>query len=173
MSSKSIPRRRPDAGLSPSPAAAVRPDDLKSTLDSVTQVPTALGEREIDRLWQRLLYEGTQHTNRFNFYLVSQSMFFAAFASNQRVSGMFSMVCVSAGILMSIVWMQMARDQDVIVRKVRALIHSNCADYRAITDVNRKRRVTQRMLSVTVPLLMCGLWLIVGLADLVQRLPHS
>jgi hypothetical protein len=123
-------------------------------------------DAEIERLWQRLLYEGTQHTNRVNFYMVAQSMFFAAFASNQRQNFFFSLACVSAGIIMSVLWMQMARDQDVVVKHTRRVLAQHCREYKDFANViNKPQRITQGRLSVSLPRAMIILWVLAGIGD--------
>jgi len=142
---------------------------LASELPQVPPDDHCLSSEQVDRLWQRLLYEGTQHTNRVNFYLVAQSMFFAAFAGNQRQTFYFSLVCVTAGVLMSLVWMQMARDQDVVVQRTRSLLRLHCPEYRLLADVAGKRRITQVRLSVHLPSIMIMLWLLAGLGDFLTQ----
>ena len=128
--------------------------------------PTQFTPDEINRLWQRLMYEGTQHTNRVSFYLVAQSMFFAAFASNQRPTLAFPVICAAAGIIISAIWMKMARDQDVMVKRTRAILSEQCMDFKALADPVRKTRITRDLLSVYLPIIMIILWTLALLGDI-------
>ncbi len=126
-------------------------------------------EAEVARMWERLLHEGNLFTNRINFYIVAQSMFFVAFASNSRSSMWFSLACAIAGIWLSIAWMKMTRNQDVIVYHLRRVLRMHCAEFDDVLRDSHTVKITHPSLGRSLPWIMIVLWVGVVTGDCYDR----
>lgn len=126
-----------------------------------------ISPQELERLWQWLLNEANLYTNRVNFYIVAQSMFFVAFASSSRISKTFLVVCSLSGIFLSVTWLLMSKHQnDNIIKPLREVVYKNWDIGKTITKGQKKRLRTHFILGIVLPLFMIIMWLSVLIAEL-------
>ncbi len=128
--------------------------------------------QEIERLWTWLLNEATLYTNRVNFYIVAQSMFFVAFASSTRKSQVFLIACSISGILLSIIWLIMSKHQNQnVVAPLRKALYKNWNVAERINYGQKTMLRTHFLLGVVLPWFMIILWIWVLLAELLSWYP--
>lgn len=127
----------------------------------------AIPEQEIERLWTWLLNEAALYTNRVNFYIVAQSMFFVAFASSTRKSQVFIIACTVAGILLSLIWFIMSKHQNQnVVAPLRKALYKNWDVAERINSGQKPVLRTHFLLGIILPWFMILLWLWVLFAEL-------
>lgn len=129
--------------------------------------PIKTSPQELERLWSWLLNEANLYTNRVNFYIVAQSMFFVAFASSERSSVIFLFACSLAGIFLSLVWLLMSNHQNAnIVAPLRQVLYNNWDIGKKISTGQRKILRTHFVLGVILPWFMIIIWICVLIAEL-------
>jgi hypothetical protein len=129
------------------------------------EVP-AFNQVETARLWGWLLHEGNLYSNRLNFYIASQSLFFVAFASMEN-SIVFQMACAISGIVLSFIWLTMSRNQVMeIIRPIREILKRQHREYNFIASRRSPRMRTHYILGNIFPWLMIVLWLAITAFEL-------
>lgn len=129
-----------------------------------------LSSNEMERLWSWLLNEANLYTNRLNFYIVAESMFFAAFASYSGHSFLFYIACSSAGIFLSIIWLILSIHQNNnVVLPLRKAIYNNWNIGKYI-DANQKKKLrTHFIVGIILPIFMILMWIIILFSELLSH----
>ena len=125
-------------------------------------------KEEIERLWDWLLNEANLYTNRLNFYILTQPMFFVAFASYSGQLIVLPMACSLSGIFLSLVWILTSWHQNSrVVIPLRHIIYQKWDIGKKIQTKQRKVLRTHFTLGIILPLFMILIWLIVIFSELV------
>ena len=125
-------------------------------------------ERRVDRLWEWILHEDNLFISRGNFFLLAESMLFAAFATlavNQSVQQIFVFIFGIVGILCSLVWIYLAWAQiNLTMNHIKTKLRELIPDYSGITKPRGKFPSTHFILGVFFPIALLIAWAILLLA---------
>lgn len=129
----------------------------------------ALPPQEMERLWSWLINEANLYTNRLNFYVLVQSMFFVAFASYSGKAIYFYIACSLAGIFLSLVWILISRNQNNnVVIPLRRLIYAHWLVGNQINSRQKKVLRTHFILGIILPCFLILIWILILFSELSQ-----
>lgn len=120
-------------------------------------------EKRINRLWGWILHEDNLFMSRGSFFLVAESMFFAAFATlavNQSVQLIFVFIFGIVGVLCSLVWIYLAWVHiHLTMNPLKAKLRELIPDYAGITKSRGKYPSSHLILGVFFPISLLIAWL--------------
>lgn len=121
-------------------------------------------ERRVDRLWEWALHEDNLFISRANFFLVAESMLFAAFATliaSPSVKTLFILVFGVIGLVSSVVWIYLAWAQiNLTMNPIKAKLRKLLPDYAGVTTLRRRFPPTNFVLGVAFPVTLLVVWIV-------------
>ncbi len=121
-------------------------------------------EKQIDRLWEWLLHEDNLFTSRANFFLIAESMLFAAFAVlivNTLLKPCLMFVLGGAGVIFTIVWLYWAIVQIYLtINPIKAKLQKLLPEWSEIASGRRKVFATHLIFGIFLPSILLTVWII-------------
>lgn len=118
----------------------------------------------IERLWSWILHEDTLFANRINFFLVAESMFFAAFAAlsiSSTNNVKILLVVGIGGILLSLIWIYLSYYQIyTTMRPIKRELAENLSEYLHVVEKRSNLIGANHLLGFIVPSIFIIMWLI-------------
>ena len=128
------------------------------------QNTTQLSKDQINRLWEWKLHEDYLFSNRINFFMVAESIFFAAFAAllvvRQNNSNLITILGI-AGILFSLVWFYVLTVQIYFtIKPIKQILLEKLPEYQYIDHGRKRVERSNSLLGCILPLVFLFIWIV-------------